>query len=411
MTMRRYDSATDKLACHRIYQEVGWIGEVTADQLDEFITGAGSAWVAQLQGDAECLVLASPGEVCHQQERLPFGCITGVTTSRIGRKQGLAARLTALAVADQVAQGAVVVGLGMFDQGFYDKLGFGTGSYEHAVSLAPDELQVTVRARIPRRLTLDDWEAIHAARLKRRVRHGAVTLFPAMFTHGRMISWGRNPFGLGYADDPDGGLTHLVWISADDVGRGPYGVKYLIYRTREQFLELMALLKQLGDQVYSVSLREPAEVQLQDLMTQPFRHHDVSEGGRHRTGIRAYGWWQMRICDLPACLAKTHLGGTPVRFNLKLSDPIEKRLPEDHPWRGVAGDYVVTLGPESAAERGADDALPTMQTTVNAFTRLWLGVRPATGLAMTDEIAAPEGLLEALDDLIRLPAPRPDFDM
>jgi len=59
---------------------------------------------------------------------------------------------------------------------------------------------------------------------------------------------------------------------------------------------------------------------------------------------------------------------------------------------------------------GQESALPTMRATVNAFTRLWLGVRPATGLAMTDEIEAPESLLEALDDVVRLPKPRPDWD-
>jgi hypothetical protein len=410
MIHRPYDSAKDKHACRRIWREVGWINDETEEMVDWFWTHGGKAFVAEMDGEAECLVTSAPGDVRYQDELLPFACITGVTTSRLGRKQHLAGRLTAATVADAVADGAIVAGLGMFEQGYYNRLGFGTGAYEHHVTLPLQELRVDVTPRVPKRLTLDDWEAIHAARLKRRRQHGSGSLFPAGFTRGRMHQWGANPFGLGYADDPDGGLSHLIWCTGSNVGQGPYDVKYLIYRTREQFLELMALLKSLGDQVYSVKLYEPAGVQLQDLLPQPLRTNQVTSGSSHKTGITTAPWWQMRICDLPACLAQTHLRGEALRFNLRLSDPIERYLPEAAPWRGVAGDYVVTLGPESGAEAGQDASLPTMQTTVNAFTRLWLGVRPATGLAITDEMEAPEALLEALDNLVRLPAPRPDWD-
>ncbi len=410
MVHRPYDSARDKLACLRIWKEVGWVQSDDAEGLDWFWTHGGKAFVAEMDGEAECLVTSAPGDVRYQDELLPFGCITGVTTSRVGRKQHLAGRLTAAAVADCVADGAIVVGLGMFEQGFYNRLGFGTGAYEHRVTLPTPELKVDVTPRVPKRLTLDDWEAIHAARLKRRRQHASGSLHPAAFTRGRMHDTSGTAFGLGYADDPDGGLTHLVWCTTGNVARGPYEVKYLIYRTREQFLELLALLKSLGDQVFSITLHEPSEVQLQDLVHQPFRSRDVTRGSSHATRLDAAAWWQMRICDLPACLAQTHLCGRSVRFNLKLSDPIARYLPEEAPWRGVAGEYVVTLGPESSARPGEDAALPTMQTTVNAFTRLWLGVRPASGLAMTDDIAAPEGLLEALDALIRLPVPRADWD-
>jgi hypothetical protein len=410
MDYRPYDSARDMHAVWRIYKEIGWIHDDPPEKLDWFFRNAGKAFVTEMDGEAECAVTAAPGDVMYQDQLLPFVCVTGVTTSRLGRRQKLAGRLTAAVVADAVADGAVVAGLGMFEQGFYNRLGFGTGTYEHYVSLPVPEMKVDVTSRVPKRLTLDDWEAIHAARLKRRRRHGSGSLTPAGFTRGRMQSWGSNHFGLGYADDPDGGLTHLIWCSASNVGNGPYDVKYLVYRTREQFLELMGLIKSLGDQVFSVSLHEPAEVQLQDLIPQPMRNHSTTSGSGHPIATRASAWWQKRICDLPACLARTHLRGDDLRFNLVLSDPIERYLPEDAPWRGVAGEYVVTLGPESSAKPGQDASLPTMRTTVNAFTRLWLGVRPATGLAMTDEIEAPESLLEALDDLVRLPVPRPDWD-
>ncbi len=41
---------------------------------------------------------------------------------------------------------------------------------------------------------------------------------------------------------------------------------------------------------------------------------------------------------------------------------------------------------------------------------MWLGVRPATGLAVTDNLAGPHELLERLDAVLRLPDPKPDWD-
>ena len=73
-------------------------------------------------------------------------------------------------------------------------------------------------------------------------------------------------------------------------------------------------------------------------------------------------------------------------------------------------DYVVTLGPVSSAEPGREPSLPTFTASVGAFTRLWLGVRPATGLAVTDELSGPQDLLSRLDGMLRLPDPKPDWD-
>ena len=57
--------------------------------------------------------------------------------------------------------------MGMVDQGFYDTLGFGTGSYENWINFDPATLQVNYPFRPPRRLTVDDYEAIHFAMLSR----------------------------------------------------------------------------------------------------------------------------------------------------------------------------------------------------------------------------------------------------
>jgi len=409
MNWRFYESDRDKAAAQRIWKEVGWIDDaVDPDGLDRFIAGSGRGFVCDLNGEAECLVLTARGDIRYQRETLPRPVGPGATTGRFARKQKLPGRLTATAVATEAAEGAAVACLGIFDQGFYNKLGFGNGSYERSVKFATGDLMVDVEPRVPLRLTMEDWPRIHEARLRRRRPHGSSSLFAPEFTMGRMHG-PRNPFGLGYADDPDGGLSHLIFCNTDNVGHGPYNIQYLIYRTREQFLELLALLKSLTDQVYTVSVYEPAEIQLADFLRQPFKAHRMN-GGQHSTGIEAYAWWQMRICDLKACLARTHLPYGEARFNLRLSDPIGKYLDDTVSWHGIAGEYVVTLGAESAAEAGHDETLPTLTASVNAFTRLWLGVRSASGLAVSDDFQAPPALLETLDEVVRLPQPRPDWD-
>jgi predicted acetyltransferase len=408
MIFRSYDPSRDREAVRRIWQEVGWLPQGKEEPMFWWLD-AGPALVAELNGEAECLVQTAPGTLRYLDEELPFICISGVGTSLIARKQGFPKRLIAAALAEAVPRGSVLAGLGIFDQGFYDQLGFGTGGYEHWVAFDPSQLKVSARPRLPRRLGPDDWQLIHRGRLARSRGHGACNLTAPCFTRADMTRQ-ENSFGLGYCDRPDGELTHYFWCHPENVERGPYEVQWLAFQDRKQFLELMALIKSFGDQVHLVQMREPQGIQLQDLLDRPFKHHEVRERSRFESRNEAFAYWQMRICDLPACLAKTHLRGPDLRFNLSLTDPIERFLPEQSAWRGVAGQYLITLGAASTAERGSDSALPTLTATIGAFTRLWLGVRPATGLATTDHLSGPESLLADLDHALRLPPPAPDWD-
>ncbi|MBI3910418.1 MAG: hypothetical protein HY320_05725 [Armatimonadetes bacterium] len=408
MEHRNYDPARDREAVHRIWREVGWLEKGQEEALDLEVA-CSRALVADLNGEAECLVTTLPGTIRYLAEDLPLSCVISVTTSRIARKQRFAIQLTALAVAADAAQGALVSALGMFEQGYYNQIGFGTLGYSHRITFDPTQLTVPTKARVPRRLSPEDWAMVHASRLARQRGHGACTLLPAEFTRAAML-YVKNGFGLGYGDGPHGELTHHFWCGTRNVSHGPYWVEWLVFQTPEQFLELMALIKSLGDQVHLVSVDEPAGIQLQDLLERPFRYREVTEKSQFEHQMRAWARMQARICDLPGCLARTHLRGGEVRFNLRLADPIGPVLENRGPWRGCAGDYVVTLGPSSGAERGRDAALPMLRASVGAFTRLWLGVRPATGLAVTDDLSGPRELLEELDRLLRLPDPHPDWD-
>ena len=91
------------------------------------------------------------------------------------------------------------------------------------------------------------------------------------------------------------------------------------------------------------------------------------------------------------------------------TDPIADRLPEHAPWRGCGGEYTVAIGRESSSAPGHDASLPTMHASVNAFTRLWIGVDSATSIAFSDDLDGPPELLAQLDRSLRLPSPYPDW--
>jgi GNAT superfamily N-acetyltransferase len=411
VNIRPYKSDTDLEAILRIWHEVGWSEAGNDDHAAgvEIFAAECRGWVAELDDSPECYASTALGTILHGATALPLSAVTAVVTSHIARRQGLAQRLTAKAIATDAAEGAMVSALGIFDQGFYDKLGFGTGSYERWHSLDPADLRVPIKARRPRRLTKDDWEAVHDSRTSRRRGHGSCNLHAYAASRAEML-WSTNGFGFGYADGANGELTHHIWFSAKGMENGPLNALWMAYQTPGQFLELMAMVSNLGDQVHLVRLREPAGIQLQDLLNKPFRRNRITEKSQYEARTSSYAYSQMRICDLEGCIAATTLDGPPVRFNLELSDPIESLLDDDSAWRGVGGNYVVELGPESTARKGTDSALPTLQAGAGAFTRMWMGVLPASGLAVTDDLAGPADLLADLDRILCLPVPKPDWD-
>jgi GNAT superfamily N-acetyltransferase len=407
MTCRKFDARKDRAAVDRIWEETGWLEEGSAESL-ELCLRACSSWVAELEGEVECLVLTAPGSMRYLRRDLSFASICAVATGRAGRKQGLATLLTARAVAEAALEGANVVGLGMFEQGFYDRLGFGTGSYEHIIRFNPSRLVTTAEYRPPKRLTTADYRMIHACRLKRMKQHGCCSIFSPELTRAHMLEY-KSGFGLGYYDGPGGELSHHVWFSIEGpVEGGTYRVEWLSYQSWQQLIELLAVVKSLGDEVAAITLTEPSGIQFQSFVHKPLKGRRFNLGHGAEYQIEAQANWQMRLTDLAGCLQKTQLIGTEVRFNLKLHDPIEDFLDHDQQWRGIGGQYVVTLGSSSGAEPGEDPALPVLSASVGAFTRMWLGVLSASALSASGGLAAPSSLLDSLDSLC-LPAPHPDW--
>ncbi len=407
MTFRTYQSDRDLEAVLRIYREVGWISEKPHETAVKQLLESGRGWVAELHGSAECVVVADTGTIRHLERDLPLCVVAGVTTSRIARKQGLASRLTTQLLAEEASQGQAVAMLGIFEQGYYNQLGFGNGCYENWCTVDPSMLQIPVKANTPVRLGVDDWQMMHENRLNRLRMHGSCSITPPALTHADAL-WTEHGFGMGYLDE-HGDLSHHLWCSSKGE-QGPYRVNWMAYRTKDQFLELMALLHSLGEQVRSIKLHEPAGIQLQDFIRQPFRMREITEKSPHENRMTAGAYWQVRMLDLNQCLSATQLDCDPLCFNLILTDPITSLIPQECSWKGVAGEYIITLGSASSAEPGTNPELPTMQASVNAFSRLWLGIRPATSLSWSDDLEAPETLLKALDHALRLPMPQPDWD-
>ena len=404
-SIRDFDYATDLDAIKRIWREVGWVDETEDKYLDDFFA-VGDTLTACIAGVPECSAHTVDGSLRLQSTDLPLCAVTAVTTSRIARGQAFAKRLTALQLQRGAQDGAAVAALGIFDQGYYDKLGFGTGGYDHQFIIDPANLKVDVDVGMPRRLGVEDFALVHAALTGRAKVHGSVVLHPARLMRAE-LAWAEKGFGLGYGSDDE--LTHFVWLSAAEE-RGPYDVKFMAYQNTDQLLQLLALLKSFADQVYSLRIIEPPEVQLQSLLNRPFRNQVLTRKSQHAAEHYAFAWWQLRVLDVPACVQAYRGVDTPVRFQLEVTDPVEELLHGQGSWHGVGGEYVVVLGETSSAEPGVDKSLPRLRCSVNALTRMLWGVAKPASLAVTDDLSAQPELLDAIGRVLQLPTPHPGWD-
>ncbi len=421
-TIRRFDPGRDDEAVSRILMEVGW---KRPGEKDERVDArrrfheASAGFVAEAHGEPECYVSTMSGSYQYRDQALPFAGVTGVVTSRVARKQGLASRTTARALAYQAKEGAVVAGLGIFDQGFYNKLGFGTAAYDHYAMVDPASLTVPCCRRRPVRLGAQNLDEMHAARLRRRLCHGSVSLYNE--TNTLMgVTAPETSFGLGFRNDETGELTHCLWVSTDSPGEGPYRVMWTSFATIGQYLELLGLLRNFGDQVYTVWLPEPSGIQLQDFLDRPFRRREQSRRGEHETSVTASAVFQYRITDVPAAMAASvrslRRRGTELpSFTMRVTDPVTRYLPKGTEWSGCAGVYRVgpegaeTLSREPGGSTTADRTEVDLETGIGDLTRAWLGVLPTSTLRDTSDVTVGDGLAAALDEAFAGPSPHTDW--
>ncbi len=394
----------DMPAVLRMWREVGWIDDEDreAEALAAML-GYGAGRVGVVDGEAECLVHRTPGTIRYDQRDLSLSAVTAVTTSAIARNMGLATRLTAASIAAAGAEGAAVAALGMFEQGFYNRFGLGTLSYGHVLSFDPARLLVAPPRRRPVRVGRGDWEDLAALMARRWRPHGGVALDPTEALRAE-LGFVDDPYlGLGFRDDA-GHLTACM-VGTNTGEHGPYRIGLLAYEGLADLLDLLGLLRTLSAQVHEVRMDEPAGIQLQDLIATPIRGSEPDDPGQ---GIRhqAAAWYQLRILDLAAVVSARSWPGPEVAFDMVLTDPLSDA---DLDWPGLAGDHTITIGDSSTTARGHRGGLPVLRASVSALSRLWFGVRPATGLALTDDLDGPPELLAALDRALLLPPPSPSL--
>ena len=405
MVIRAYNEDKDKNIVFEILNECGWVNDKKNKYLTEHIK-KGRTIVSDINERVEAMAVSVIGDILYKNRSLPFSAITGVTVALTARKRGLAKKITAKKIQDDASEGAAVCGLSFFDQGFYDKLGFGSLTYHNTFTFTPATLNIKKSIPIPIRLSAKNWKKIHNNRLKRMRLHGSINL--PDFTTKADIYWEKDNFGFGFVDEK-GALSHHIWMIGKGKEKGPYRVHWMAYRNYEQFLDLLALLKSLGDQIMLIRMDEPPQIQLQDFISSPFFYRSLSRKSNYENGIRTAAWNQLRILDLKKCILVVKLEHE-IKFNLKLTDPIENFLSENNIWNGVGGEYIVKLGKHSTIDEGRDNDLQTMEASIGAFSRLWMGVRTATSLSVSDDLYAPENLLRQFDDYYRLLAPNYDWE-
>jgi predicted acetyltransferase len=405
LTLRDYNDETDRDGALRAWKDAGWLANRSDLQAAALELQSGNSTVAEVDGRIDGVANAWRSQMRYEQATLPAVGIAGVAAPLTARRRGITGRVVRRAIAKAARDGAAVATLWAFDQGYYDRLGFGTGSPVRIMRIDPGALNVPDLERPAVRLTKDDAAEMHACRLCRLHCHGAHDLLAPESTRAP-LTWDGVVHCLGFRDPDTGELTHHMAINADGNAEfGPWRAWWLAYRTHDQLIELLSLLRSLSDQVAGIVMRDPPGVQLQAMLRTPFRLSRLTAKSKFEVHTRGYAPWQMRMLDLPACLAATSLAGPQVRFNLQVDDPMDGEPGFD----STAGEYVITLGRASAAEPGRDESLPTLRTSIGNLTRLWIGATPAYGLSMLGEIDAPPELVCALDDIIRVPTPHVDW--
>ena len=85
---------------------------------------------------------------------------------------------------------------------------------------------------------------------------------------------------------------------------GPLTINALAYQNIKQLLELLAMLKSLGYQVYSVSLLEPSHLQAQGLINSPFRRQATNQRSELGEENYAEAFSLIRINNFESVLQK-----------------------------------------------------------------------------------------------------------
>ncbi len=418
LDLAAFDFDRDIESVLRIWRETGWHdGEDRTERLikEFFQANDGRSLVARLNGEAESVVHQTLGSMRYgnapDHRELSIGTITAATTSRIARKLLAASRLTARAVAELGDEGAVVALLGMFEQGFYDRFGFGVGPYEHKVWAYPGSLRVPAEYKTPERFDFDNHaDELHEAVLSRHRTHGGVVIGGERSSNAA-VNLDHEVTIYGYRTD--GAISHWMAVEHNDEN-GPDRVVAWAYERPEQCLELLRLIQEWGDQVDLIGFIEPVWMQAQDLDAEPGHNSRRTKGSKVHVRTEADAWWQIRILDLQACISAMAPVSEPFDVVVEIDDPVADHLVESGfsgSWKPLTGVWRFSFGDTHSVQRLPSGGEVTLVTSINALSRWWLGVMPASALAVMGQMDADVQTLALLDSLTaHLPRPQPGWD-
>ena len=404
-----YQKERDLKQTARIWRESGWLENTEKDSLTKlgiFLDGCDVS-VIRVYDEVQAAATTMRGSFRYLDRDLSLCAVTTINAGLAVRRRGISSRLTAHAIAQSAAAGAQIAALSFFDQGYYDRLGFGNGSPIRTISFDPAQLIVSERPpNPPHRINPDHWATTHRARLNHPLSHGACILESPQYTHSELLH-PKHGFGLAYFEEEQ--MTHGFWGDLKSEN-GPYDIYWIIYRDLKELKQLLWLLKSFGEQIDLVRMTEPPGINLQDLLETPLRVQSSRERATRQISFDSKVSWQARILDIVACIESTPIPGRDsVRFNLQLTDPIVPFLNPQHRWQGVGGNYQVTIGPHPRCRSGSDPNWPILTASVNAFTRLWLGATTTQTLLLNGSLSGPPELLQQLSWTLALPKPHPNW--
>ena len=257
--IRQYVEGTDIKASYDLLREVGWVETDKHIEAFEKTFTAGLTLVGEINGSLECIASSTLGDMVYLDDQLSLDVVAAVVTGMPARRKGLAQMMTAQLMMHRAANGTEVSTLGVFDLGFYDRLGYGTTPYQHRLICDPSDLRVG-QSRTPIRLSAEDSPEIHQALLKRKRGHGGCNIYDLAQSAGELSALDLL-LCLGYRDTNSGELTHFL-LGEMNGEYGPFAVEWLVWDNDEQLRELLALLASLGGQIWVASIPQPRGIEL-----------------------------------------------------------------------------------------------------------------------------------------------------
>ena len=167
-----YDEDLHRAGAQLVWHDCGWSDKVDECELLDTFFKLGPSWVGIRDETVQSIVHTAAATIRYQETDIPLQAVTGVTTALQARRGGLAAKTLGHAMAAGVANGAIVSALGIFDQGYYDRLGYGSLDIMRFIRFDPKDIRGAAIHRSPHRFSESDIEDIHNARSRRWLQIG-----------------------------------------------------------------------------------------------------------------------------------------------------------------------------------------------------------------------------------------------